>query len=138
MIGILVSIVLIVILVFVVVTLLILDSQGVTQGITTLTILSIVVGFVVSLLSLLVSFLQWHQSKAALASEEIIAASRGHSPTLGTGERPQPDLFLNDTWEKSLEKKTPLPPAGQRSRRFDWGKLHTWISCMDVIRNLLH
>jgi uncharacterized BrkB/YihY/UPF0761 family membrane protein len=80
MIGILVSIVLIVILVFVVVTLLVLRSQGVTQGINTLTILSIVVGFVVSLLSLLVSFLQWHHPKVPPASEEIIAASRDHSP----------------------------------------------------------
>ena len=48
MIGVLVSIVLIIILVFVVVTLLVLRSQGVTQGINTLTILSIVVGFVVN------------------------------------------------------------------------------------------
>ena len=44
------------ILAFVVVTLLILRSQGIS----TLTIISIVVGFVISILSLLISFLQWH------------------------------------------------------------------------------
>src|SRR2546428_827989 len=87
-IGVLVSIVLIAILVFVVVTLLILSSQGATQGINTLTILSIVVGFVVSILSLLVSFLQWHHPKAPPASEEIIAASGFQTPPLSTSGHP--------------------------------------------------
>jgi WD40 repeat protein len=122
MIGTLVSIVLIVILVFVVVTLLVLRSQGVTQGINILTILSIVVGFVVSLLSLLVSFLQWHHPKAPPASEEIIAASRDHLPPLGTSERPHSNGFLNDPESERVEKKTALPSASQRSQRFDWGE----------------
>src|SRR5438045_518907 len=89
-IGVLVSSVLIIILVLVVVTLLVLGSQGVTQAINTLTILSIVVGFVVSLLSLLVSFLQWHHPKAPPVSEEIIAVSHDHSPPLGAREHPLP------------------------------------------------
>jgi amino acid transporter len=51
------------ILAFVIVTLLILQSQGISQGINTLTIISIVVGFVISVLSLLISFLQWHHPR---------------------------------------------------------------------------
>ena len=121
MIGILVSIVLIVILVFVVVTLLVLRSQGVTQGINTLTILSIVVGFVVSLLSLLVSFLQWHHPKAPPASKEIIAASVLQTPLLSTSGHPQPDVFPKDPRPEGIEED-PLPLACQRSQRFDWGE----------------
>jgi len=121
MIGVLVSIVLIVILVFVMVTLLVLRSQGVTQGINTLTILSIVVGFVVSLLSLLVSLLQWHHPKAPPASKEIIATSVDHSPPLSTSGHPQSDVFPKDRRRESTEK-TPLPSAGQKSQRFDWGE----------------
>src|SRR6266567_1525902 len=89
MIGVLVSSVLLIILVFVVVTLLVLRSQGVTQGINTLTIFSIVAGFVVSLLSLLVSFLQWHHPKAPPASEEIPAASVFQMPPMSTSGHPQ-------------------------------------------------
>src|SRR6266566_6825785 len=101
MMGVLVSSVLLVILVFVVVTLLVLRSQGVTQGINTLTILSIVVGFVVSLLSLLVSFLQWHHPKASPASREITAASIDHSPPLSTSGHPQSDVFPKDRRRES-------------------------------------
>src|SRR6266566_4048576 len=82
MMGVLVSSVLLVILIFVVVTLLVLSSQGVTQGINTLTILSIVAGFVVSVLSLLVSFLQWHHPKVTSTSEEIKMASGSQSAVL--------------------------------------------------------
>ena len=92
MIGILVSIVLIIILVFIVVTLLVLRNQGVTQGITTLTLISIVVGFVVSLLTLLVSFLQWHHPKVLSASEEIVAAAVFQTPPLSTSEHSQSGL----------------------------------------------
>src|SRR5712671_5846892 len=86
MIGVLVSSVVIVILVFVVVTLLILSSQGATQGLTTLTILSILVGFVVSVLSLLVSFLQWHHPKEPSSSKQIMATFQDHAPPLSTSE----------------------------------------------------
>jgi heme/copper-type cytochrome/quinol oxidase subunit 2 len=119
-IGVLVSIVLILILVFVVVTLLVLRSQGVTQGINTLTILSIVVGFVVSLLTLLVSFLQWHHPKAPPASKEVIAASDSQTPLLSTSGHPQSDVVPKDPRPKGTEE-APLPIAGQRSQRFDWG-----------------
>src|SRR6266567_4389806 len=122
MMGVLVSSVLLVILIFVVVTLLVLSSQGVTQGINTLTILSIVVVFVVSVLSLLVSFLQWHHPKAPPASEELIAASFFQTSSRSTSEPPQSDVFLNDPRREYIEKKIALPSAGQMSHRFDWGE----------------
>src|SRR6266699_4642163 len=93
MIGVLVSSMLLAILVFIAITLLGLSRQGVTQGLTTLTILSIVAGFVVSLLSLLVSFLQWHHPKAPPASEEIPAASVFQMPPMSTSDHPQSDGF---------------------------------------------
>src|SRR5712692_6038481 len=120
-IGILVSIVLVVILVFVLVTLLVLRSQGITQGINTLTILSIVVGFVVSILTLLVSFLQWHHPKASPASREIAAASIFQKPPLSTGGHPQSDIFPKDPGREGTEKTT-LSSASPRSQRFDWGE----------------
>jgi WD40 repeat protein len=120
--GMLVSSVLLVILIFVVVVLLVLSSQGITQGITTLTILSIVAGFVVSVLSLLVSFLQWHHPKAIPASEERLSASFDHSSPLSTGEHPQSDVFLIDPRREHLEKQADLPEATQMSRCVDWGE----------------
>src|SRR6266705_2666260 len=63
--GITVSLGLMAILAFVVLALLILWSQGIAQGINILTIISIIVGFVVSVLGLLISFLQWHHPKSA-------------------------------------------------------------------------
>jgi WD40 repeat protein len=122
MIGVLVSSVLLAILVFVAITLLVLSSQGVTHGLTTLTILSIVAGFVVSLLSLLVSFLQWHHPKAPPASEDLISAAVFQTSPLSTSEHPQSDVFLNDPQREHIEKKIALPSAGQRGQRFDWGE----------------
>src|SRR5450759_4502093 len=89
MLGVIVSSVFIVIFAFVVVTLLVLRSQGVAQGINTLTILSIVVGFVISVLSFLVSFLQSHHPKDASASD--------------MSEQPQPPVFLHDPLQEQIE-----------------------------------
>ena len=69
--GVLVSIGFIAILAFIIVTLLILQSQGISQGMNTLTIISIVVGFVISVLSLLISFLQWHHSSTGRLARTI-------------------------------------------------------------------
>src|SRR6266496_169178 len=90
MLGVIVSSVFIFIFAFVVIALLILRSQGVAQGINTLTVLSIVVGFVVSVLSLLVSFLQWHHPKDTSASD--------------MSEHPQSPVFLNDPLREHIEK----------------------------------
>ncbi len=113
--GMLVSSVLIAILAFVAVTLLILSQQGITQGIDTLTILSIVVGFVLSLLSLLVSFLQWHHPKPPPASLESSAAAgdQGSPPSKLTPLPPQ---------ENSIQQLVPSLPRLQRSQRIDWGE----------------
>jgi hypothetical protein len=56
--AVLVSLGILAILAFVMVTLLILQSQGISQGINTLTIISIVVGFVIGILSLLISWFE--------------------------------------------------------------------------------
>jgi len=58
-----VLIVLCAILAFTVTALLIVKSQGIAQGTTILTILSIVVGTAVALLGLLFTFLQWFHSR---------------------------------------------------------------------------
>ena len=121
-IGVLVSSVLLIILVFVVITLLILSHQGITEGINTLTILYLVVGFTVSILSLLVSFLQWHHPKAPPASEEMIAAAVDLFPPLSTHASSPSNLFSTDPQRERIEKKTHLLNAAQRNRRFDWGE----------------
>jgi WD40 repeat protein len=121
-IGVLVSGVLIIILVFVLITLLILNSQGIAQGINTLTILSIVAGFVISVLSLLVTFLQWNHPKAPASSDEIMATSRDHWPPPNMSGAPPLDTFLNDPQRERSENMPPLPSAGSRSQRFDWGE----------------
>jgi WD40 repeat protein len=120
MIGILLSVVLIAILVFIVVTLLILRSQGMTQAITTLTIISIIAGFAVSLLSLLVSFLQWHHPKAPPASEDPISASSLQTPPSGIIEQPQSQILLNDPQREYTEKNKTAFPSAKLSRHFDW------------------
>jgi WD40 repeat protein len=121
-ISMLVSSVLIAILAFVAVTLLILNRQGVTQGVNTLTILSIVVGFAVSALSLLVSFLQWHHPKALSALEEVSGDSGTHSSVLSASKLHPVDEFLPDPGMKDLEEKAVLAAAGQKSRHIDWGE----------------
>src|SRR2546426_7287027 len=114
--GIIVSIGLIAILAFVVVTLLILRSQGISQGISTLTIISIVVGFVVSILSLLISFLQWHHPRPVDRSEPSLRSLDSierHSSLGFPTASPQQGAVSN---EDGL-----LSPA-PRGRRIDWGE----------------
>src|SRR5437588_12800112 len=72
--GIIMSLGLIAILAFVILTLLILQRQGMTQAINTLTIISIVVGFVMSVLGLLISFLQWHHPQPTDQPEPALHA----------------------------------------------------------------
>ena len=97
--GIIMSLGLMAILAFVVVTLLILRSQGITQGINTLTIISIVVGFVISILSLLISFLQWHHPQPGDQSK----------PSLHT----LPQTLILDSIERSRSLDSPTGPSQQ-------------------------
>jgi tetratricopeptide (TPR) repeat protein/DNA-binding XRE family transcriptional regulator len=59
--GVIVSTGFLAILAFVIVTLVILQSQGISRGINTLTIISIVGSFIIGVCGLLLSFLQWHR-----------------------------------------------------------------------------
>jgi WD40 repeat protein len=123
MLGVIISSGFIIIFAFVVITLLVLRSQGPSQGINTLTILSIVGGFVIGVLSLLVSFLQWHHPKDPSASEKIGAASfvQTHSPIMS--EHPQSSVLLNDPQQEQIEKNTvALALTSQEKRHFDWGE----------------
>src|SRR5438105_2125837 len=63
--GVIASIGFLAILAFVVVTLLILQSQGISRGINTLTIISIVLSFMIGVFGLLLSFLQWHHPRSS-------------------------------------------------------------------------
>ena len=116
--GMVVSGVLVAILGFVVVVLLVLRTQGITQGVTTLTILSIVFGVVLSLLSLLLAFLQWHHPKAPPESEKITAAPILQTPPLSTA---QAGALPNNPRQRDTEKAS-LPSSYQRGQRFDWGE----------------
>src|SRR6266852_831216 len=120
--GIIVSLGFMAILAFVILALLILRSQGITQGINTLTIISIIVGFVMSVLGLLISFLQWHHPQPTDQSETSLHAlpqalilnhlERSRSPGSPTG--PQ---------EQHTENNADLPPSpAPRSRHIDWGE----------------
>src|SRR6266487_1211036 len=122
MVVIIISGTLIVILAFFVVTLLILNSQGTTQGINTLTILSIVVGFVIGVLSLLISFLQWHHPKDASASEKLTPASFLQTLPPIDREHTQSSGFFKDLRQGHKTKNIALTSTNQENRHFDWGE----------------
>ena len=99
--GVLVSLGFIAILTFIIVTLLILQSQGISQGINILTIISIVVSFVISVLTLLISFLQWHHPQMGDRPES------SRAPLLQASDKTSPDLS---------------PSPVKKSRTIDWGE----------------
>src|SRR5258708_3107788 len=82
--GVIVSVGFIAIFAFIILALLILKSQGPTQGGSIVTIISAVAGFVIGVFGLLLSFLQWH---------------RPHHP--------QP-LDLSEPFSRTSLQKTPL------------------------------
>jgi hypothetical protein len=109
-------------LAFVVLALLILQSQGMAQGINILTIISIIVGFVVSVLGLLISFLQWHHPKSGDQSEPSVRSS---SQTLIFDhlEGSLPPGSLTGPQEQYVENHAVLLPSPiPRSRHIDWGE----------------
>src|SRR5438874_9711722 len=69
-----VSIVLIVIIVFAVAAILILINEGISHGLIILTILSLIVGVVVSLLGLMFNFFQWVNSKPSHVPDPLVAS----------------------------------------------------------------
>ncbi len=120
--GIIVSLGLMAILAFVIIALLILQSQGITQGINTLTIISIIVGFVMSVLGLLISFLQWHHPQPTDQSETSLHALP-QALILNHLERSRPPDSPTDPQERHVENNADLllSPA-PRGRHIDWGE----------------
>jgi len=110
------------ILAFVIIALLILQSQGITQGINTLTIISIIVGFVMSVLGLLISFLQWHHPQPTDQSEPSLHALP-QTLIFNHLERSRPPDSPTDSQEQHVENNadlllSPVP----RGRHIDWGE----------------
>lgn len=106
------------ILAFIIVTLLILQSQGPSQGTNTLTIISIVVGFVIGVLSLLISFLQWHHSRPEPSPVPPLQIPNSEHLS------PSPSLSASaDYPQQHVEIKADLPASQvQKSRLIDWGE----------------
>ena len=120
--GIIVSLGLMAILAFVMLTLLILQRQGMTQAINTLTIISIVVGFVMSVLGLLISFLQWHHPQPTDQPEPPLH-SLSQTLTLDYTERSRPPDSPIGLQEQHVENSTDLPLVpSPRSCHIDWGE----------------
>lgn len=141
--GIVLSSGFLVILAFVVLTLLVLRSQGITQGINTLTILSIVVGFVMSVLTLLVSFLQWHHphsphiaasSPTPILPSNTIESSQFPDAKLGEESRDAPHPLVHDSYSIRLGG---VPHAGSfYGREQELVELKHWIvdnSCRMIV-----
>src|SRR6266566_1080529 len=75
------GIILAAVVVFAAAALLILTKQGITQGSTTLTVISIIVGVVISLLVLLLTYFQWIHSRPINAPEQQLPPSSQAQPT---------------------------------------------------------
>ncbi len=120
--GMTVSLGFIAILAFVIVTLLILQSQGISQGINIVTIISIIVGFVVSVLSLLVSFLQWHHPQSGDRPEPspILLLQVPDSASLDLSAS---SSISTDSHQQKIKSNTNLLPSpAKESRSIDWGE----------------
>jgi NB-ARC domain len=129
--SIVVCTVIVAIIAFIVITILIFKSQGITRGINTLTIISIIVGVVIGLLSLMISFLQWHHSKHSGALEP--------SPVFPTPPQPIPNMGhipLSSPADSTIgpaqeEAKQDVDASASRSNynhcQIDWGEApDTW------------
>jgi WD40 repeat protein len=120
--GVIVSIGFLAILVFAIIALLILRSQGITQGVNTLTIISIIVGFMIGVLGLLISFLQWHHPQPLELSEPLLR-SLLQPAALDSSERLQLPGFPTAPQHKDVESnEESLPSPTSRSRHVDWGE----------------
>ena len=98
------------ILAFVILTLLILQRQGMTQAINTLAIISIVVGFVMSVLGLLISFLQWHHPQPTDQPKPSLHALP-QTLTLDHIEHSQPPSSPTGPQEQHVENNADFPPT---------------------------
>ncbi|GCF08428.1 NACHT domain-containing protein [Dictyobacter arantiisoli] len=125
------------VIIIVLVALLVIKQQGVLTGGTTLSVLALVVGMVVSILTLLVNFFQWHSS--------TVATGEAAQPALQTAPLPyeQPvqinALATSSTMTATLEERPPeaqmvrqtsgllMPDVkkGTEPPRSDWGEAPT-------------
>jgi WD40 repeat protein len=120
--GVVASIGFLAILAFVIVTLLILQSQGISRGINTLTVISIIGSFMIGICGLLLSFLQWHHARSSNQPEPAQHSSLQTS-TIDSIEHPlspgsqggPPQQYIKSTVDL-------LPPPGPKSHRIDWGE----------------
>ncbi len=98
---------------FTLATLLILQNQGIAQGVTSLTILSIILGAVIGLLSLLISFLQWHHPQPSSPSEprQVVFTSRLPAWTEDDSIPVNPDMPAQRDRQK--------PPSDKEHNHFD-------------------
>jgi Tol biopolymer transport system component len=110
------------ILAFVIVTLLILQSQGVTQGVSTLTIISIVAGFVMSVCGLLLSFLQWHHPRPVDRSEPSHHALLSPPILVGSEHLHTSGPLAGPSQQHSESNPALLPSPASRSRYINWGE----------------
>jgi WD40 repeat protein len=110
------------ILAFVIVTLLILQSQGVTQGVSTLTIISIAAGFVMSVCGLLLSFLQWHHPRPVDRSEPSHHALLSPPILVGSEHLHTSGPLAGPSQQHSESNPALLPSPASRSRHINWGE----------------
>jgi WD40 repeat protein len=120
--GVIASIGFMAILAFVIVTLLILQSQGVTQGVSTLTIISIVAGFVMSVCGLLLSFLQWHHPRPVDRSEPSHHALLSPPILVESEHLHASGPLVGPSQQHSESNPALLPSPASRSRHINWGE----------------
>src|SRR2546421_4077952 len=120
--GVMVSIAFLAILAFVIVTLLILQSQGISRGINTLTIISIVGSFMIGVFGLLLSFLQWHHSRLSNQSELTQHSSPQTSPLGSVGHLPSSSTLVSPLQQYKESNVDLLPLPSQKNHRIDWGE----------------
>ncbi len=120
--GVLVSLGIIAILAFIIVTLLVLQSQGISQGMNILTIISIVVGFVISILSLLISFLQWHHPQLGDPPVPSLVPPLQVSGSASLGHPPSPSILTASHQQDVTSQTNLLPSPAKIHRSIDWGE----------------
>jgi hypothetical protein len=118
------------IIAFTVAAFLILRNQGSAQGSNTLTIISIVVGVVIGLIGLMISFLQWHHPKHSTVSDPLIAPhslsqlTPSMEPTTESSaffqqSSPSPQTASSTSNSRSSPDTIISPPGGQVNKDAD-------------------
>lgn len=124
--GIIVSIAFLAILTFVIVALVILRSQGISQGINTLTIISIVGSFMIGVFSLLLSFLQWHHARLSGQHQQARGPYSQTVPPDNVGPLPASSARVGPPEQYKESDVSILPHQSQKNHQIDYrGAPHT-------------